>query len=161
MQHRTRVLAPFTLSLAVACSGCFGGGQQAPRPGSRAKGRKGDPELIHHWQMPADRSVLESADLGSTPPELADTLMSNGAAPGISHRIATACATKGSLAGTATVALRFSIGDDGALGSLEPDPAGTGATCIADEFRAEMAKAGILPAGAALMVLRFHAAGPR
>ncbi len=149
-----------TLCLSFASSGC-GGGEAAPRPGARAKGREGDPELSHHWQMPADRSVLESGDLGSTPPTLADAMMADGGGPGIGHRVAKACAEKGSLAGTATVALRFTIGDDGKLGSLEPDPAGAGATCIADAFRAEMDKAGILPAGAALMLLRFHAAAPR
>jgi hypothetical protein len=143
--------------LAAALVGCSG---EAPPLGEQATPRKDDPELTHSWQLPADQSVLSSADLGSKPPGLADALMAGSAAPGIAHRIATACAQQGALAGTTSVALRLSIADGGAVGTLEGDPAGAGATCIADAFRAELAKLDPLPAGAALMVLRFHAATP-
>lgn len=141
-------------------SGCFGGSEAPPRPGERAKGRPGDPPLSHTWQMPADKSVLQSADLGSLPPALAEALMADGAAPGISHRISTRCAGEGALEGVATVALRVSIDEAGAVTSLEGDPAGKAATCIGDAFREELAERRGLPAGAALLVLRFHASAP-
>lgn len=158
---RIRVpLSRFSLPwLAAAMVGCFGG-EAPPEPGARALPRKDDPELTHSWQLPANQSVLSNADLGSKPPALADALMAGSAAPGITHRIATGCAQQGALAGTATVALRFSVAEGGTLGSLEGDPAGKAATCIGDAFRAELAKLDPLPAGAALMVLRFHAATP-
>src|SRR5690606_14269480 len=147
--------------LAASVLGCSGGGEAPPRPGARAQGRTGDPPLTQSWQMPADKSVLQSADLGSEPPALAEALMAKGTAPGITHRIATACATQGALQGTATVALRFAIAEGGAVGSLEGDPAGEAATCIGDAFRAELTELDPLPAGAALLVLRFHADAPR
>jgi hypothetical protein len=153
-------LLPVLPWLAAAVLGCLGDGEAPPRPGERAKPRKDDPELLHSWQMPADKSVLEGADLGSKPTALADALMAEGAAPGITHRIATTCAEQGVLAGTASVALRLVIAEGGAVTSLEGDPAGGAATCIADAFRAELAKRESLPAGTALMVLRFHAATP-
>jgi hypothetical protein len=145
--------------LAAALVGCSG---SEATTGEQATPRKDDPELTHSWQLTADQSVLSSADLGSKPPALADALMAGSAAPGIAHRIATACAQQGALAGTASVALRLSIVEGGTkgatVGSLEGDPAGGAATCIADAFRAELAELDPLPAGAALMVLRFHAA---
>ncbi len=137
-------------------SGCFGDGEAPPRAGERAQPRKDDPPLTHSWQLPATTSVLEGGDLGSLPPALADALMANGAAPGISHRIATACAQAGALVDTATLALRVTIDAGGNVTALEGDPAGGPATCLADAFRAELAKLDSLPAGGALLVLRFH-----
>ncbi len=144
--------------LALVLAGC---GEPPPPPGQRATPRKDDPELTHSWQMAADKSALAAADLGSKPPALADALMAKGAAPGISHRVATLCAQAGSLAGTSSVALRLTVAEGGAVTALEGDPAGPAATCLADAVRAELAATDPLPAGAALLVLRFHAAAPR
>lgn len=152
--------AALSLLLATALSGCFGADQPPPAPGKRAKGRKGDPELVHNWQMPADKSPLQSADLGSEPPALADALMAGAGAPGISHRITLACASKGALKGTASVALRLTLAESGAIDSLEGDPTGDAATCLADALRSELEALEGLPAGAALLVLRFHATAP-
>ncbi|MCA9654427.1 MAG: hypothetical protein KC501_31200 [Myxococcales bacterium] len=152
---------PISLTLAVLLSGCLGADQPPPAPGQRAKGRKGDPELVHHWQMPADKSPLQSADLGSEPPALADALMQGGAAPSITHRIALACATQSALAGTESVALRLGVAEGGTLESLEGDPAGKAASCLADALRAELAESSDLPAGAALLVLQFHGSEAR
>ncbi|MCX4246141.1 hypothetical protein [Paraliomyxa miuraensis] len=159
---RTSKILPAKLSavltiggLVLASTGCFDGDASSGPP-QRAMPRKADPELTHSWQVPPDKSVLGGADLGSDPPALADALMSSGAAPSITHRISLACAEKGALAHTATVALRLSIAEGGTVTSLEGDPAGAAATCIADAFREELAKLYPLPAGAALLVLRFH-----
>lgn len=141
--------------LLTTSVGCGGSDQPAPRAGKRAKGREGDPALVHNWKMPADKSVLESADLGSEPPALADAFMTNGA-PGISHRMANTCATEGVLAGVATLALRFSVTEAGAIEKVEADPPGKAADCLVKAFNAEVEGASGLPAGAALMVLRFH-----
>jgi hypothetical protein len=160
-----RIVRPPALSSCLAACGLLllvaGCGEPPPPPGAQALPRKEDPELLHTWQMPADASVLMAADLGSKPPELAEALMSRGAAPGISHRSATACAEQGALAGTSSVALRLAIAEGGAVASIEGDPAGPAATCLVEAVRAELAKLDPLPAGAALMVLRFHAAAPR
>ncbi|MEM7154760.1 MAG: hypothetical protein AAF799_18060 [Myxococcota bacterium] len=159
--NRSTVLRPFA-AFALPCLlltstlGCGGSDQPAPRPGKRAKGREGDPALVHNWKMPADKSVLESADLGSDPPALADAFMTGSGAPGISHRIANTCATEGVLAGVATIALRFSATEAGAIEKVEGDPAGKAADCLVKAFQAEVEGANGLPAGAALMVLRFH-----
>lgn len=151
-----RRVALLACVLPFACSG--DDPAAASRPGKRAQGRKGDPELVHHWEMPADKAVLQSADLGSDPPALADALMANSVAPSLSHRMTNACAEKGSLAGTATVALRWKVDDAGAIKDVEGDPAGAAADCFAEQLPAMMAKAELtgLPAGAALLVLRFH-----
>lgn len=146
-----------TCWLALVLTGCSDPPPSAPQPTPRPD----DPELSHSWQMSADKSVLANADLGSKPPALADALMAGGKAPGITHRSATACAQQGSLAGTTSVALRLTIAEGGTVTSLEGDPAGTAATCIAEAVRAELATLDALPAGAALMVLQFHAATPR
>lgn len=144
--------------LVLVLAGC---GEPPPPPGPRATPRKDDPELMHSWQLAADKSVLAAADLGSKPPALADALMAKGAAPGLTHRAATSCAQQGALADASSVALRLTIAEGGTVASLEGDPAGTAATCLVDAVKAELAKLDPLPAGAALMVLRFHAAGPR
>lgn len=144
------------VALTAVLLGCSGGEPPPSRAGERAQGRKGDPELSHHWEMPAEASVLQSADLGSTPPQLADALMAGSAAPGISHRMTTACAGEGALEGTATVALRFNVTEEGAIEKLEGDPAGKTADCFTKLLPEELLKLEQLPAGAALLVLRFH-----
>lgn len=150
-------LARVALSgLLATVIGCLSNEAPSGGPGQRAKPRKDDPEITHSWNVPPDKSVLVGADLGSNPPELADALMVGGAGPSISHRVATACAEKNALAGTATVALRLSIAEGGAVTSLEGDPAGAAATCIGDAFREELATLDPLPAGAALLMLRFQ-----
>lgn len=144
------------MTCVTSTAACFGDGEAPIKPGERAQPRKDDPELTHSWQLPAEHSVLEGADLGSTPPALADALMANGAAPGITHRIAGACAQRSALADTATVALRLTIAEGGSVSALEGDPPGAASSCLADAFRAELATLDPLPAGAALLVLRFH-----
>jgi hypothetical protein len=146
-------------ALAAVVSGCFGG--EPPSSGQQATPRPEDPELVHSWQMPAEASVLWSGDLGSKPPALADALMASSAAPSFTHRSATACAQQGLLTGTASMALRLTIAEGGAVTSLEGDPAGPAATCLVDAIRAELAKLPPLPAGAALMLLRFHPTAPK
>jgi hypothetical protein len=150
----SRIATCWLALVLVGCSEPPPPAEPGPTP------RTDDPELTHSWQMSADKSVLWSADLGSKPPELADALMTGGA-PGIAHRSATACAQQGSLTGTPSVAVRLTIAEGGKVTAVEGDPAGTAATCIADAVRAELAKLDAVPAGAALMVMRFHAATPR
>jgi len=157
--------SPWSSSLAivlmVALGGCLGSDQAPPRPDKRAKGRKGDPVLLHQWKMAANMSVLESADLGSEPPALADALMTVGAAPKVSHQIVTECASKGALANTATVALRWKVAEGGEIESLEGDPPGEASSCVVEAFGAELSRLDALPPGSALMVLHFHPKKPR
>jgi hypothetical protein len=142
---------------ALALVGC---GEPSP-PVAFASPRADDPPLVHSWQLPAGQSVLHGGDLGSEPPALADALMADSAAPSIAHRSARACARQGALASTASVALRLTIAEGGALAALEADPPGPAADCLAAAVRAELATLDPLPAGAALMVLRFDAAAPK
>jgi hypothetical protein len=144
-----------TCSLVLLLAAC---GDPPPPAGPQATPRPDDPELVHSWQMPPDKSVLWSADLGSKPPALADALMAGGKAPGLAHRSATACAQQSSLDTTATVALRLTIAEGGAVSALEGDPAGPASDCLVGAVRSELAKLEPLPAGVALMLLRFHAA---
>ena len=146
-----------TCCLALVLAGC---GDPPPPPGAQPTPRADDPELTHSWQMPADKSVLWGADLGSKPAALAEALMAGGT-PGIAHRSATACAQQGSLGTTPSVALRLTVAEGGAVTAVEGDPAGPAATCMADAFRTELGKVAALPAGAALIVLRFHPAAAR
>ncbi|MEX1364917.1 MAG: hypothetical protein AB1Z98_17445, partial [Nannocystaceae bacterium] len=115
--------------------------------------------------LPVDKSPLERGDLGTDPPALADALMANSRAPGISHRITLACAGKGALAGTASVALRWTVPESGSgagsIEGLEGDPPGEAARCLAGQLRTELADLEGLPAGAALLLLTFHTATPR
>lgn len=146
-----------TCSLVLLFAAC---GDPPPPPGPQATPRTDDPELVHTWQMPADKSVLWSADLGSKPPALADALMAGGKAPGIAHRSATKCAQESSLDTSATVALRLTIAG-GAVTALEGDPAGPASDCLVAAVRAELATLDPLPAGVALMLLRFHPKTPK
>lgn len=157
--------SPISLGLTMMLSGCFGADQPPPRPDAHAQGREGDPELVHQWTMPADKSPLDSGDLGTDPPALADALMASSRAPGISHRITLACAGKGALAGTSSVALRWTVAESKegaeAIEGLEGDPPGAAAKCLTEQLRTELAGLEGLPAGAALLLLTFHTAKPR
>jgi hypothetical protein len=147
-----------TCSLVLLLAAC---GDPPPPAGPQATPRPDDPELVHSWQMPPDKSVLWSGDLGSKPAALADALMASGKAPGLTHRSATACAKESSLDTTATVALRLTIAEGGAVTSLEGDPAGPASDCLVTAVRSELATLDPLPAGVALLVLRFHSAAPK
>ena len=107
-----------------------------------------------------EKTPLWSADLGSKPPALADALMEKSAGPGVAQRSADACATKGVLGSTSTVALRLTIAEGGAVTAIEGDPPGPAATCLAAAAKAELATLDPLPAGAALLLLHFRAANP-
>jgi hypothetical protein len=148
------------LALAEALAGSLGGCGEPSQPVAFATPRPEDPELAHSWQIPMEKTPLAGGDLGSTPPALADALMEKSAAPGLAMRSADACATKGVLGSTPSVALRLTIAEGGAVTAVEGDPAGPAATCLADAAKAELAKLDPLPAGAALLLLRFRAANP-
>lgn len=145
------------VALGLGCSG----GEAPSRPGVRAQGRPSDPPLTVSWRLPADESALENADLGSEPPALAQALMAGSAAPSLTHRIVTACADRGALDGTATVAVRLTIAASGAVASIEGDPPGRAASCVVEGLHEPLAELAPLPAGAALLVLRFHPDAPR
>ena len=146
-----------TCSLLLLLAAC---GDPPPPAGPQATPRPDDPELVHSWQMPPDKSVLWSADLGSKPTALADALMAGGKAPGIAHRSATQCAKQSSLDTSATVALRLTVAG-GAVTALEGDPAGPASDCLVAAVKAELATLDPLPAGVALMLLRFHPRTPK
>ncbi|MCA9706343.1 MAG: hypothetical protein KDK70_10885, partial [Myxococcales bacterium] len=117
--------------------------------------RADDPALTESWRLPSGTSALHSGDLGSRPAALSRALMVDHAAAGISHRIATRCADQGALASVESLALRFEVGERGTLTSLTGDPPGPAATCTTAALREEISALPPLPAGAALMVLRF------
>lgn len=148
-----RRLACILLGIGVVAGGCNEPG--STELGPTATVREGDPPLTESWRLPPGTSALASGDLGSDPVALCGALMRNHAAAGISHRIAGRCKEQQALGRTASLALRFSIGTDGALASVEGDPPGPAATCTADALAAELRELAPLPAGAALMVLRF------
>lgn len=147
-------IGALALALLGGVGGC-GDRVEVPAPGPFATARADDPALTESWRLPEGQSALRSGDLGSTPPALSEALMIDHAAAGISHRIAQRCADQGALANVQSLALRFSVGDDGSLASIEGDPGGAAARCTADALRAELSARPPLPAGAALMVLRF------
>lgn len=128
---------------------------EEPAPGSFATPREGDPLLVESWHLPPGTSPLRSGDLGSTPVDLSSALMVDHAAAGISHRIARRCADQGALANVDSLALRFSVGANGKIGPIEGDPAGPAATCTVKALQVELSARPPMPAGAALMVLRF------
>lgn len=148
-----RVLRLFAvLSLA---SGCPGESTPAPTPGTRAKPNEDDPKLSQSWQMAVGTSPLAAGDLGAKPDALAAKLYEKGM-PGITHRISKGCADSGALRGASSVALRFSVGPHGSVGQIAADPVGDAAKCIADAFKKEAAALNELPAGDALLRLKFH-----
>ncbi|MEM9453215.1 MAG: hypothetical protein AAGF11_03495 [Myxococcota bacterium] len=140
--------------VAAGLGGCADRAEE-PAPGSFATPREDDPPLVESWRLPPGTSPLRSGDLGSTPVELSTALMLDHAAAGISHRIARRCAEKGALANVGSLALRFSVGAGGTVGAIEGDPAGPAAACTVKALRAELSARPPMPAGAALMVLRF------
>lgn len=150
-------VGPWRLTCALVLAGAVSCGDRTepPEPGSFATAREDDPPLIESWRMPAGSGALRSGDLGSKPTALAQALMTDHAAAGISYRIATHCRDQGALANVESLALRFSVGQDGTLVSMQGDPTGPAATCTTDALRAELSGLTGLPAGAALMVLRF------
>lgn len=143
--------------LALALVGCG----DPPPAELQPTPRPDDPELTHSWQIPMEKTALWGGDLGSKPPALADALMEKSAAPSLALRSADACGTKGVLGSTPSVALRLTIAEGGAVTAVEGDPAGPAATCLAEAVKAELATLDPLPAGAALLLLRFRAANPR
>lgn len=146
-----------TCWFALALSGCGDPPPAAPQPTPRPE----DPELTHSWQMPMEKSALWSGDLGSKPPALADALMEKSAAPSLALRSADACKAKGVLGSTPSVALRMTIAEGGAVTTVEGDPPGPAATCLAEAVKAELAALDPLPAGVALLLLRLDTAAPR
>jgi hypothetical protein len=154
MRARARRWVAPGLALVVVVLGC-GRQAESPAPGPFATARPDDPPLTESWRLPPGSSALRSGDLGSKPTELSIALMNDHAAAGVSHRIATRCTKQGSRHGVESLALRFAVGDDGAITSIEGDPAGAMATCVGDALADELSALSPLPAGAALMVLRF------
>lgn len=144
-----------TLLLALA-TGCGGGGDAGPRAGEGPKPREDDPKLDHSWEMPKESSALARGDLGTKPAEAAAKLMEGGRMPSVAHRVSQHCMKAGTLAGVASVALRFSIADDGTIGKVEPDPPGKAGTCMAAGLEREIGKLTDVPAAAALLRIQFH-----
>ena len=142
------------LALALGCG-------DPPPADPQPTPRPDDPELTHSWQISMEKTALWGGDLGSKPPALADALMETSAAPGLSLRSADACASQGVLSNAPSVALRLTIAEGGAVTAVEGDPAGPAATCLAAAVKAELAKLDPLPAGVALLLLRFRTATPR
>ena len=143
-------------TLAVLALGCPG---EAPPPapkGSEAAPRKDDPQLSHSWTMGVGTSPLASGDLGTVPDTAAQVLMDQGM-PGVVHGVATQCKEAGALTGALSVALRFELSDEGRVGAVTGDPAGKAATCMAEAFAKEASKFEKLPAGGALLRIKFHA----
>jgi len=114
-----------------------------------------DPELTHSFTMPRGKSALATADLGTNPPELADTLMTEAKVAAVSHRVAQHCAQEGALEGSIGLAIRFELRDGKAV-AFEADPRNTAGTCLAQALARELADVTGLPAGRALLRLSFH-----
>ncbi len=150
---RSSIRTPLLL-VGLVLSGCPG---EAPKSaqGSRAKPQQTDPKLTQSWSMKAEHSPMASGDLGSNPEATAQALFEQGM-PGITHRISKSCSESGVLKDTASVALRFSVGEDGKVGTVASDPPGAAGTCMAKAFTDEVGALKDLPAGAALLRLKFH-----
>jgi hypothetical protein len=145
------------LALSLGLAACGGNsGDAGPRSGLGPSPREDDPKLEHSWTMPAETSALSRGDLGTTPPELAATLMEGGRMPSVAHRMTQHCAKAGTLAGVASVALRFEVLEDGTLGKVAPDPAGKAGTCMEAALRREIGALQAGPAAAALLRIEFH-----
>lgn len=151
----SRTVGLFVASLMLLA--CSGGEAPQSSKGSSATARKDDPKLTQSWKMAAEHSPMSDGDLGATPDELAQALFEQGA-PNLSHKAATTCKAAGKLAGAASVALRFSVDDSGKIGKVSGDPSGDAATCMADAFAKEAASVEKLPAGDALLRIKFHPA---
>ena len=147
---RTLGLVVSMLMLA-ACSG------EAPQSskGTQAKPRKDDPKLTRSWKMGAEHSPMSNGDLGANPDELAQALFDQGT-PNLSHQAAKTCKAADKLEGAASVALRFRVGDSGKVGEVSGDPSGDAAMCMAEAFAKEAANLDKLPAGDALLRIKFH-----
>jgi len=141
--------------VCLALAGCSDEAPAPPKPGARAKPKTGDPKLSRSWKMAAKHSPMSDGDLGSDPDTLAEALYGQGM-PGVTHRIAKQCADSGALKATASVALRFTVDDAGKIGAAIPDPPGAAGTCVADAFAVEAAKLDAVPAGTALLRIKFH-----
>lgn len=141
---------------AVMVMGCPG---EAPKSaqGSRAKPKKSDPKLTLSWSMKAEHSPMSNGDLGSSPEETAKALYEHEM-PAVTHRVAKACAESGALKGAASVALRFSVTAEGKVGPVLGDPEGVAGRCVAEGFSGEVSGLSDLPAGDALLRLKFHPA---
>lgn len=141
---------------AVVVAGCPG---EAPKSaqGSRAKPKQSDPKLTLSWSMKAEHSPMSNGDLGSTPEGTAKALYEHGM-PAVTHRVAKACAASGALKKAASVALRFSVTAEGKVGPVLSDPEGAAGRCVADAFSDEVGALADLPAGDALLRLKFHPA---
>ena len=155
--NRSKVASLRLATLALALAACGGADSEAgPRAGQGPQPREDDPKLDHSWEMPKESSALARGDLGTTPVEAAAKLMEGGRMPSVAHRISQHCAKAGTLAGVASVALRFSIAEDGTIGKIEPDPAGKAGTCMAAGLEREIGKLTGVPAAAALLRIQFH-----
>jgi len=143
--------------VAIMLTACSGGDAPQSSKGSSAKARKDDPKLTHSWKMAAEHSPMSEGDLGGTVDGLAQALFDQGM-PNLSHQAAKACKDAGKLGTTGSVALRFSVDDSGKVGKVSGDPSGDAATCMADAFAKEAAGIEKLPAGDALLRIKFHPA---
>lgn len=135
--------------------GCSGGEAPPSAKGTRATPKKDDPKLTRHWEMKAEHSPMAVGDLGAEPDAVAGALFDAGM-PGVTHRVAKKCGESGALKGAASVALRFAVTDAGVVGPVAAEPAGAAATCMGEGFTAEMADVKELPAGTALLRIKFH-----
>ena len=149
------LVATFAVALAVAGCGGEGGGEGGGSPGKGPTARRDDPKLTHSWSMPAEASAVKSGDLGTMPESNADALMKAGM-PTLTHKSAGECRDKGSLKGTDSIALRFEVTKEGKVANVKGDPAGAAATCLAESFSKHAAELAQLPAGDALLRVRFH-----
>lgn len=143
--------------IAVAASIAAGCPQAEDTPaGQRAIGRRGDPKLTHSWSMPPEASVVQNGDLGTSPENVAETLMKDAAMPAVVHDVAQRCAGEGALAGVASIAIRFHLGQDGKIADVTADPDGKAAQCMTTAFIERTSALDKLPAGDALLRIRLH-----
>jgi hypothetical protein len=131
----------------LACGGGAPPAEPTPRPD--------DPELTHSFSMPRGKSALATADLGTQPPALADTLMAEAKVAAVAHRSAQHCAQEGALEGSMGLAIRFELRDGKAV-AFEADPRSTAGSCLEQALARELADVSGLPAGRALLRLSFH-----
>lgn len=154
---RRIVVAALAALIGCGGAGCSGGdaGGKAGGPGKGPSPRRDDPKLTHSWQMPKEASAVMSGDLGTMPESVAAVLMEAGM-PTVTHKSANDCRDKGSLKGADSIALRFEVGEDGKIAKVTGDPSGAAATCLAESFSKHASELDRLPAGDALLRVRFH-----